>query len=113
MTDNRQGLLMETLLEMTASSMARAGLTDRELMLVRLAALIAMDAPAASYLANLPMSAEAGLSIGLAQGVLIAVAPVVGAPRVTAAAGSMASALGLALAIGQPDDEDADDDAEG
>ena len=109
MTDERP--LMDTVLAMTAASLERANLVDRELMLVRLAALAAVDAPASSYLLNLGAAADVGLTLEDVQGVLVAIAPIVGSPKVVTAAGTIASALGLALAI---DDaltgEGADDD---
>ena len=109
MTDERP--LMDTVLAMTAASLERANLVDRELMLVRLAALAAVDAPASSYLLNLGAAADVGLTLEDVQGVLVAIAPIVGSPKVVTAAGTNAAAHGLALAI---DDaltgEGADDD---
>ena len=97
MTDEQP--LLDTVTEMTAASVARADLDARELMLVRLAALAAIDAPPASYLLNLGAAAEAGLTLEDARSVLIAVAPVIGAPRVIGAAGTIAQVLGFALAL--------------
>jgi hypothetical protein len=91
------GMLLETLGEMTAVSLERVDLDARELMLVRLAALAAVDAPAASYLLNLGAAAEAGLTLEDAQSVLIATAPIIGAPRSVVAATNLADALGFAL----------------
>lgn len=91
------GMLLETLGEMTAVSLERTDLDARELMLVRLAALAAVDAPAASYLLNLGAAAEAGLTLEDAQSVLIATAPIIGAPRSVVAATNLADALGFAL----------------
>jgi alkylhydroperoxidase/carboxymuconolactone decarboxylase family protein YurZ len=68
-------------------------------MLVRLAALTAVNAPPASYLLNLGAAAESGLTMEDARSVLIAVAPIVGTPRVVAAAGAIAEALGIAIAL--------------
>jgi alkylhydroperoxidase/carboxymuconolactone decarboxylase family protein YurZ len=91
--------LLDTVTEMTAASVSRVDLDARELMLVRLAALAAIDAPPASYLLNLGAAAEAGLTLEDARSVLIAVAPVIGAPRVIGAAGTIAEVLGFALAL--------------
>jgi hypothetical protein len=68
-------------------------------MLARLAALVAIDAPAASYLLNLEPSAEVGLTVEDAQGLLIAIAPIVGTPRVVSAAGKITDALGFVIDI--------------
>ena len=102
--------LLETLLAMTAASVERANLVDRELMLVRLAALAAVDAPASSYLLNLGAAVDVGLTVQDVQGVLIAIAPIVGSPKVLGAAGTIAAALGIALAIDDALAEDAADD---
>ena len=97
MTNERP--LLDTVLAMTSASLERANLVDRELMLVRLAALAAVDAPASSYLLNLGAAVDVGLTLEDVQGVLIAIAPIVGSPKVVTAAGTIAAALGIALAI--------------
>ena len=97
MTDERP--LLDTVLAMTSASLERANLVDRELMLVRLAALAAVDAPESSYLLNLGAAVDVGLTLEDVQGVLIAIAPIVGSPKVVTAAGTIAAALGIALAI--------------
>jgi len=100
MSDNP---LLDTVLEMTAASVDRVDFSDEALMLVRLAALVAVDAPTASYLVNLGAGAQTALTLEDARSVLIAVAPIVGAPRVVSAAGRITEALGLALAIALDD----------
>jgi len=95
---------------MTAASVERANLVDRELMLVRLTALAAVDAPASSYLLNLGAAVDVGLTVEDVQGVLIAIAPIVGSPKVLEAAGTIAAALGIALAIDDALAEDGADD---
>lgn len=88
--------VLETIFQMHLDTLANCSLDPRTYHLVRLAALIAMDAPPASYLANLSVAADDGLTVEDAQGVAVAIAPIVGAPRITAAAGHMLRALGLA-----------------
>jgi hypothetical protein len=68
-------------------------------MLVRLAALIAVDALTASYLANAEAAADSGLTADDIQAVMIGVAPVVGTARVVSAGGKILRALGLAVAV--------------
>ena len=68
-------------------------------MLVRIGALVAVDAPPASYLLNLGAAGQAGVDDEQVRGVLAAVAPIVGTARVAAAAGSIAQALGIALEL--------------
>ncbi len=91
--------LLNTVLEMTAASVSRTNLGERELMMVRLAALAAVNAPPASYLLNMAAAADAGLTLEDAQGALIAVAPIIGTPRTVSAATAITEALGLALEI--------------
>lgn len=91
--------LLDTVLEMTVASVSRTSLNDRELMIARVAALAAVDAQPASYLLNMGAASDAGLTLEDAQGVLIAVAPIVGTARTVSAATAIAAALGLAVAI--------------
>ncbi|MGK5113947.1 MULTISPECIES: carboxymuconolactone decarboxylase family protein [unclassified Geodermatophilus] len=81
--------VLETLLAMNLDALERSGLDDETYLLVRLAALVAMDAPPVSYLITLGVAEEAGLTVEKAQAVLVAIAPVVGSARVTAAAGAI------------------------
>jgi alkylhydroperoxidase/carboxymuconolactone decarboxylase family protein YurZ len=99
--------VLDTLADMTAASLEHNSLAPREFMLARLAALIAVDAPPASYLANAEAAADSGVTAGDIQAVMIAVAPVVGTARVVAAGGKILRALGFAIAVA--DAEMADD----
>jgi hypothetical protein len=92
-----------TLLAMTAASLERCDLDDREIMLARVAALAAVDAPAVSYALNAAAAAGSGLSLEDAQGILVAVAPIIGTARTVAAAAALAEGLGLALALTEAD----------
>jgi alkylhydroperoxidase/carboxymuconolactone decarboxylase family protein YurZ len=62
--------------------------------LVRLGALVALDAAPASYQWNVGMALAAGASVEEIVGVLIAVAPVVGLARTVSAAPELALAIG-------------------
>ena len=99
--------VLEALIEINAASLARTELDARSLMLVRLAALAAVDAPASSYLLHLGPAVDAGLTAEDAQDVLVAVAPIVGTPRTAAAAAKIVEALGLAIELAQEDAESA------
>lgn len=113
MTDVERTPLLDTLAAMTAASVVETDLDPQQLMLVRLAALVAVDAPAASYLLNIGAAADAGLTVESAQAVLTAVAPIVGAPRTVSAAGKIVRALGLAIALGEAElDESEFDEAD-
>jgi alkylhydroperoxidase/carboxymuconolactone decarboxylase family protein YurZ len=98
--------VLDTLTEITAVSIDHNSLSAREYMLARLAALIAVDAPPVSWLATAPAVTESGLTLEDVQGVMIAVAPVVGAPRVMAAGGHIARAMGMAIAVAEVELDD-------
>jgi hypothetical protein len=91
--------LADSLLAMTADSLERCDLPDREIMLVRIAALAAMGAPPVSYTLNAGAAAGSGLTLDDAQGVLIAAAPIIGTARAVEAATAITEGLGLALAL--------------
>lgn len=91
--------VLDVLADITAVSIERNSLAPRELMLARLAALIAVDAPPAAYLANAGAAERSGISVDDVQAVMIAVAPVVGTARVVSAGGKVLRALGLAITV--------------
>ena len=93
--------VLDTIADMTAASIARCGLNDDQLILVRLAALAAVDARPVSYLAHIGPSVEAGVTLEQVQDVLVAVAPIIGTARVMAAAEHIAEALGFAIAVAE------------
>ena len=91
--------VLDTLTDMTAASVDHNTLSPRDYMLARVAALVAVDAPPMSWFANAAAIEESGLTTEDIQGVMIAVAPVVGAPRVMSAGGHILRALGIAIAV--------------
>ncbi len=93
--------VLDTIADMTAASIARCGLDADQLILVRLAALAAVDARPVSYLAHIGPSVEAGVTLEQVQDVLVAVAPIIGTARVMAAAEHIAEALGFAIAVAE------------
>jgi 4-carboxymuconolactone decarboxylase len=88
--------VLELLKTMTAESIEASTLDEERLMLVRIAALVAVDAPPASYLLNIGAAGDVGIDADQVQGVLAAVAPIVGTARVASAAGNIVRALGFA-----------------
>ena len=87
--------------DINAVSLERTELDPASLIMVRLAALAAMDAPAMSYLAHIGPAAEVGVTLDQAQDVLVAVAPIVGTARTMSAATKIAEALGLAIELAE------------
>ena len=96
-----EALVLETLVEINAVSLARAELDPATLLLVRIAALAAVDAPAASYLMHVGPAVESGVQVEQVQDVLVTVAPIIGAPRVLSAATKITEALGIAIAVAE------------
>ena len=91
--------LLETIVRMHEGTTERSGLDEETYTLVRIAALVAMDAAPVSYLVNLGSADELGIDLDKVTGTLVAVAPVVGSARVASAASKMirAGLLGAAL----------------
>jgi 4-carboxymuconolactone decarboxylase len=76
---------------------ADSALDAKTFALVKIAALVALDAPPASYLWQVQAAIEAGAQAPEILGVLTAVAPQTGLTRVVAAAPEIMIALGLEL----------------
>ena len=95
------GPVLDALTDMTAASVDHNSLTPRDYMLARLAAMIAVDAPPVSYFASASAIEESGITAEEIQGVMIAVAPVVGTSRVMSAAGHILRALGIAIGVAE------------
>src|SRR5829696_3408806 len=91
--------VLDLLASMTEDSMSASSLDDETLMLVRLAALVAVDAPSVSYLLNLAVAGELNIDADRIRRVLAAVAPIVGTPRVDSATGKIVEALAVELEI--------------
>jgi hypothetical protein len=88
--------VLDLLTGMTALSLdAASGLGEQELMLARIAALVAADAPPLAYTLNLGAAGELGVDVDQIRGVLAAIAPIVGTARVTTALGNMVRALAI------------------
>ena len=97
--------VLDLLAEMTADSIEASSLDAETLALVRVAALVAVDAPAVSYLLNLAVAGEMGVDAEQVRGVLAAVAPIVGTARIASATGKIASALEVAIEVAEMDEQ--------
>jgi alkylhydroperoxidase/carboxymuconolactone decarboxylase family protein YurZ len=97
--------VLEALLEINATALNRAELDPVTMLLVRIAALAAVDAPATSYLMHVGPAVQAGVKFEQVQDVLVTIAPIVGAPRVLSAAQNITDALGIVIAINAADTE--------
>ena len=93
--------VLDTVFAMHLDALERSGLDERAYVLTRLAALVALDAPPVSYGLTMSAAADAGVTVEDAQSVLIAIAPLVGTARITAAAGNIVRAVMGAAALAE------------
>lgn len=87
-------------LELRAELQRRSGLDPRSFALVKIAALMALDAPPASYLWQVANALDVGATPEDLIGVLRAITPQIGGPKAVAAAPELMVALGLSLPDG-------------
>jgi hypothetical protein len=97
--------VLDLLGRMTADSLETSDLEPEMLMLVRIAALVAVDAPPASYMLNLAAAKEIGIDEDAIRGVFAAIAPIVGTARVASSMGKIVRALGLAIDLAEIEEE--------
>jgi alkylhydroperoxidase/carboxymuconolactone decarboxylase family protein YurZ len=93
--------VLDLLASMTADSITASSLDPNSLALVRIAALVAVDAPSVSYLLNLGVAGELGVDAEQVRGVLAAVAPIVGTARIASATSKIVEALALAIEVAE------------
>ncbi|HTA03227.1 MAG TPA: carboxymuconolactone decarboxylase family protein [Streptosporangiaceae bacterium] len=93
------GILGEAI-EMREQLRADSSLEPKTFALVKIAALVALDAPPASYLFQVQGALDVGATPREILGVLTAVAPQTGMTRVVSAAPEIMIALGLELPTG-------------
>src|SRR3954468_16445731 len=89
--------ILERLMQMQVHNLEQSGLDPRAYALVKLATLIAVDAPPASFVTQVAWALESGVTAEEILGVLIAAAPQVGIPRVVSAGPEVMLALGMSL----------------
>jgi hypothetical protein len=101
--------VLDLLATMTEASVQASSLDPQTIMVARLAALVASDAPTVSYAMNLAVGSDVGLDAEDVRGVLTAIAPIVGTSRVAAATGNIVTAIGVAIEVAAADlaEEDA------
>jgi hypothetical protein len=97
--------VLDLLASMTADSVEASDLDAETLVLVRIAALAAVDAPSISYLLNLGVASEVGVDAEQVRGVLAAIAPIVGTARIASATGKIADALEVAIEVAEEQEQ--------
>ena len=95
--------ILDLLKTMNLAGIEASTLDVQTLMLVRMAALVAVDAPPVSYMLNLEMAGDVDVDAEQIEGMLAAIAPIVGSARVASAAGKMVRALGLEISLAELD----------
>ena len=96
--------VLDLLGSMTADSLEASSLDMETLALVRIAALVAVDAPPVSYVLNLEAAGAAGIEAEQIRGVLAAIAPIVGTARIASATGNIVKALAVEIEIADEQD---------
>ena len=96
--------ILDLLTTMNLAGIEASTLDVQSLMLVRMAALVAVDAPPVSYMLNLEMAGDVDVDAEQIEGMLAAIAPIVGSARVASAAGKMVRALGLEISLAELDE---------
>jgi alkylhydroperoxidase/carboxymuconolactone decarboxylase family protein YurZ len=89
--------LIKNLLNAQIENIEASGLDPKTYAMVKMAALIAMDASPASYVWNVELAKGAGVTPEELTGVLIALAPTVGFARIVPAAAEISFALGYEI----------------
>jgi 4-carboxymuconolactone decarboxylase len=98
--------VLDVLATMTEAAVEASELDPAAQILLRFAALVALDAAPASYLFHFGAGAEQGLTLEDAQQVLVTLAPVVGTARIVSASSKIRRALGFALAVSELAEEE-------
>jgi 4-carboxymuconolactone decarboxylase len=101
MAETTETPVLDLLAKMNADAIEVSSLDPQTLALVRIAALIAVDAPAVSYALNLALADELEVEPEQIQGVLAAVAPIVGTARVVSASAKIVEGLVIDLEVAE------------
>lgn len=88
---------IQSLMHVQMENMADSGLDPRAHSLARLGALIALDAPPASFAWQIGIALDSGVTPEEILGVMVAVAPSVGMAKIVATAPEIALALGITI----------------
>lgn len=88
---------IESLVAMRAQNIENSGLDAKTHSLCRLAALVSIDAPLASYAWHAKVAMASGVTVDDVVGVLVALAPTVGMARIVAAATKLAVLYDIAV----------------
>ncbi|MDI3213293.1 carboxymuconolactone decarboxylase family protein [Arthrobacter sp. AL12] len=105
MSTQSENPVLETIGAITDAALGRSDLPADALLMIRIAALAAVDARPVSYLAHVGPAIESGVTAKDVQNVLVAVAPIIGTARTMSAAINITEALGFAIAVMEEETE--------
>lgn len=105
MSTESENPVLETIGAITDAAVGRSDLPADALLMIRIAALAAVDARPISYLAHVGPAIESGVTAKDVQNVLVAVAPIIGTARTMSAAINITEALGFAIAVMEEETE--------
>jgi alkylhydroperoxidase/carboxymuconolactone decarboxylase family protein YurZ len=94
----RDDRYVDALLQADRSSATLSGLDDRSHALIRIAALVALNAATPAYMSSVEAALRAGACYDEIVGVLVALIPVIGYARVVSAAPNLGLAVGYDVA---------------
>lgn len=106
MAETMETPVLDLLASMTADSLEASSLDPETLMLVRIAALVAVDAPPISYAFNLEAAGDLEIDPDQVRGVLAAIAPIIGTARVASATSKIVRALALEIEVAELEEVD-------
>jgi len=81
-----EGPVMAALAKLNADAFSQPDLDERTAVAARIGALVALDAPAASYYAHIILADQVGITPDTMKALLVTLAPLVGSARVVSAA---------------------------
>jgi hypothetical protein len=93
--------ILDLLAGMNLLGIEASSLDAQSLMLVRMAALVAVDAAPVSYILNMQMAGDVDVDADQIEGMLTAIAPIVGSARIASAASKMVRALALEINLAE------------
>jgi 4-carboxymuconolactone decarboxylase len=105
----RDSLFFDDALASEEGNRAASGLDPKAHAFVQIGALIAIDAAPQSYAVCVDAARQAGASADEIAGTLVAAMPVLGAPKVVAAAGKLGLALGYDIDVALESEAESED----
>ncbi len=84
-----EGPVMAALARINSDALGSAEVDDRTAVAARIGALVALDAPPASYLTHILLADQVGITPDTMKALLVTLAPLVGSARVVSAADSL------------------------